>query len=149
MIAAPNVPGKTALVVMCPYCDKPARLVDSIEIYKRRSYGWAWWCEPCDAHVGCHKKTYTPLGRLANRELRHWKQEAHKAFDPLWKSSAMRRADAYKLMQSLMGMTPDEAHIGEFDVEQCQKLIRLLKETQQRANTGKRPEFADLEPANA
>ena len=81
--------------VICPYCGKPAALVDDEVIYGR-SYGHkAYWCKPCDAYVGCHKGTETPMGRLANRELRKWKMRAHAAFDMIWKCRYMRRYNAY------------------------------------------------------
>ena len=40
----------------------------------------------------------------------------------------MARKAAYRFMQQIMDMTPAEAHIGNFDVGQCQELIRRLKE---------------------
>jgi|GEM_PF-2678644 len=36
----------------------------------------------------------------------------------------MSRKQAYKLMQSLMNMDEKEAHIGKFDVEQCNQKIK-------------------------
>jgi hypothetical protein len=113
--------------VLCPYCGGNAKLIDSILIYGK-SYGMVWSCLPCDAYVGTHKgsKEHIPLGRLANRELRYWKGRAHEEFDKLWKTGRMTRRDAYKTMQGLMGMTPAQAHIGKFDVQQCKDLIALL-----------------------
>ena len=114
---------------ICPYCKQPAKLVDSATVYNGRSYGMIWDCRPCDAYVGVHKDslTYEPLGRLANAELRVWKMKAHAAFNPLWESGTMSRSEAYALMQKLMGMTADEAHIGKFDVPECKKLIEQLR----------------------
>lgn len=43
----------------------------------------------------------------------------------------MSRKQAYKLMQSLMNMDDEEAHIGNFDVEQCRTLIEKLAEYHQ------------------
>lgn len=120
----------TARTVTCPYCHAPAELVDSAVIYHGRSFGMAWLCRPCDAWVGCHKDspTHAPLGRLANKELRQWKQKAHAAFDPLWKRAGtvpapMRRKDAYRWIQETLGLSPSQAHIGQFDVAECQRLI--------------------------
>lgn len=117
----------TTRTVRCPYCGNLAKLEDSVIIYGR-SYGMIWDCRPCDAYVGTHKgsKDYAPLGRLANSELRDWKKRSHAVFDKLWKSGQMSRAQAYQLMQELMGMTADEAHIGKFDVESCKKLVNAL-----------------------
>lgn len=82
--------------VICPYCGKPAMLVDSIVIYKKRSYGNAYLYKACNAYVGCHPGTDKPLGRLADAELRKWKERAHNAFDILWKKRIFFRNDAYK-----------------------------------------------------
>jgi hypothetical protein len=124
---------KPQLKVICPYCIKPANLVDSAVVYGT-SYGKMWLCSPCDAYVGTHKdsKQHIPLGRLANAELRRWKIRAHDAFDPLWKSGEMSRGKAYLLMQDLMGISAGQAHIGEFTVDDCKSLIEKLRE--RRAN---------------
>ena len=123
----------TERTVICPYCQNPAKLVDSATIYRGRDYGKLWRCDPCDAHVGVHRNSpdYAPLGRLANKELRQWKMRAHAAFDPLWKtgrhgspSRGMRRAEAYRWMREALGMTQEEAHVGKFDVPECKRLIQ-------------------------
>lgn len=115
----------------CPYCGRPAVLVDSATVYNGRSYGMIWDCRPCDAYVGVHRNspTFAPKGRLANRELRRWKVAAHAAFDPLWLGlgAPMKRRAAYSLMQQVMGMTAEQAHIGKFDVADCRRLIERLK----------------------
>lgn len=110
---------------ICPYCHQFARLVDSAIVYGR-SYGKMWLCSPCRAWVGVHKNSlsHKPLGRLANAELREWKQQAHRAFDPLWTLGRMSRWSAYRRAARLMGRK--EIHIGEFDVEDCRRLITVL-----------------------
>ena len=128
---------KTTRVVVCPYCNASAELVNSREIYGTRdkNYGAFWLCRHCDAYVGTHKnsKNYAPLGRLADKELRRWKQVAHNALDPLWQSGRMTRHEAYAYMSRLMGIPREQAHIGHFDTEQCKTLISLLRPTIQEA----------------
>jgi len=113
--------------VICPYCSKEAKLVDSSVVY-RRSYGMIWYCKPCDAYVGVHKnsKDHKPMGNLANWELRSWRMRVHEEFDKLWRSGKIERKEAYGLIQTLMNMTPAEAHIGKFNVEQCKRLWMAL-----------------------
>jgi len=117
--------------VICPYCDKPAELVDSSVIYGpfKPDFGKFWHCSPCDAYVGTHRNSprHAPLGRLANKTLRHWKMRAHAAFDPLWKSGRMTRVRAYDWMARRLEIPKEKAHIGKFDVEQCQKLVELME----------------------
>lgn len=116
---------------VCPYCLMLSVLVGGDVIYPHRPDLFQkrfYYCRKCDAWVGCHNGTDVPLGRLANKELRTWKMKAHSAFDPLWKEKKMNRNDAYKLLQRIMAMSQDEAHIGLFSVEQCQLLIQKISE---------------------
>jgi hypothetical protein len=115
----------------CIYCSSPVLFADSKIIYGK-SYGNIYMCSLCDAHVGIHKETDEPLGRLADATLRHWKQQAHDAFDQLWKgkSRIMKRTEAYKIMQTLMGLPEEFCHIGSFNEDQCQELIEKLKKNE-------------------
>ena len=62
---------------------------------KKNEYVWVCSNYPkCDAYVGCHEGTTLPLGRPANARLRTLKAEAHKQFDPIWKSGLMNRREA-------------------------------------------------------
>lgn len=112
---------------VCPYCGLRSELIDSAEVYHGRSYGLMYICRPCNAYVGCHKGTYRALGRLANAELRQAKNQAHEAFDKLWKSKAMNRHQAYRWLSESLGVDPNFCHIGMFDVEQCQKVVTESK----------------------
>lgn len=115
------------MTVICPYCNGNAELVDSAEIYNGRSYGMSYLCRPCWAYVGCHKGTNKPLGRLADADLRHWKQRAHAAFDPMWKQGNYTRNKAYAWLAEQLGLTKDECHIGMFDIYMCQKVIEVCE----------------------
>lgn len=117
--------------VCCDYCGKPAEYVDSAVIYHGKSYGMIYRCEPCGAYVGVHRGTNTPLGRLANAELRTYKKAAHNEFDKLWKTGKMTRRAAYIRLQKIMGMSADKAHIGKFGVPECKTLIDRLKKLTQ------------------
>jgi hypothetical protein len=133
--------------IICPYCGGSAPLIDSAAIYHGRSYGMIYRCDPCDAHVGVHKGTENPLSRLANKELRKWKQAAHAIFDPIWQAKYAHRVaggagksgrpggqhykkvyarnSAYKWLADQMGITRKECHIGMFDADQCQRVIEI------------------------
>lgn len=39
----------------------------------------------------------------------------------------MKRGEAYRWMQQAMVMTPEQAHIGLFGVEECEALIAVVK----------------------
>lgn len=115
----------------CNYCHHEAVLVTGKVIYPHRPDLMTkqfWNCAPCKAYVGCHPGTKNPLGRLANAELRRAKQRAHAAFDPLWKSGAMKRKQAYKLLADRMRIAWQNCHIGMMDVEQCLAVVAVIKE---------------------
>lgn len=107
----------------CPYCGNAPELVDSTVVYGK-SYGLIWLCSPCRAWVGVHKTdNKTPLGRLANAELRDWKKIAHENFDPIWKDGGMTRNEAYDWMAIALKIPRHQAHIGMLDVMQCRQLV--------------------------
>ena len=122
------------LQVICPYCGTAAKLVDGRAIYPHRpdlSSKQFWQCKPCAAYVGCHAQGdgTKPFGRLANAELRRAKKDAHFAFDRLWMNAKNRRrarVASYAWLADAMGLTVDECHIGEMDVQQCERVFDLV-----------------------
>lgn len=128
--------------VICPYCGAPAGLTDGREVYPYHANLWHksfWICRPCDAYVGCHTHTTKPLGRLADKDLRFWKQRAHEAFDPLWVEQLKEgvrkfeiRKRAYKWLGKQLGLKRSECHIGMMDIEQCRAVVNICYEARQR-----------------
>ncbi len=119
----------TIQAMKCPYCGSDVVKRDSSLIYGR-SYGVAWVCSrfpECDAYVGCHKGSDRPLGRLANKTLRRRKNEAHAAFDPLWKSGQMSRNEAYHWLAGRLGIPKEECHIGMFDERRCELVVQVCE----------------------
>lgn len=117
-------------MIDCKYCLKPAELVTGLIIYPHRKDLKSkkfWQCTPCDAYVGCHPKTEIPLGDLANKELREWRKNAHSAFDPIWFSKVMSRTEAYAWLGEKLKLTPEETHIGMFDIDRCKQAIAHAK----------------------
>lgn len=126
-------------VVICPYCHGNATFLPSSEaLYHGRDYGPAYACFKDAAWVGCHPHSERPLGRLANAELRGWKMKAHAAFDPVWiarwhtkhaldarYSKPMARGGRYRALAELLGIPREQAHIGMFSVELCQRTVEL------------------------
>lgn len=146
----------TLRTVTCPYCGQPAPLVSGLDVYPHRRDLWArkfYLCAPCGAWVGCHPAAdgngggqgdgTVPLGRLANAELRTAKQAAHAAFDPLWitvKGSRRKaRRKAYGWLALQLGLPVEQCHIGEFDLEQCRKVIEAVDKFNEEANHGHGP----------
>lgn len=112
--------------VVCPYCDNDAQLTTGDYVYPHRKDLKdinVYVCWPCDAYVGTHKGTTTPLGTMANQELRTARRAAHNAFDPFWRGGRMRRREAYAKLAALMNIPKSEAHIALFNVEQCKQVV--------------------------
>jgi hypothetical protein len=85
-----------------------------------------WLCAQCDAYCGCHPDG-SPLGMLANADLRAARREAHAAFDPLWRRGAMTRSQAYAWLARGMGLDMRDCHVGRFDAKQCARVIELCE----------------------
>ncbi len=119
---------------VCPYCMSNTEYVDSSVIYKR-SFGMVYLCRPCDAFVGVHGNTKKALGRLANKDLRIWKKNAHSCFDFIWKKKMQStkcnkrsaRSKAYGWLSKQLGTPPKYTHIGMFDIDQCKRVVEVCK----------------------
>lgn len=115
-------------VVQCPECGAPMTLRSS-------KFGLFYGCSQypnCKATHGAHPDG-KPLGTPANAVVKQARIAAHKAFDQLWSGPKARltRDEAYLWLQSKMGLTSAQAHIGSFDQAQCDKLIQLVRENEQ------------------
>lgn len=112
----------------CPYCQQAAQQVGGLHLYPHRedlTDRTFYVCDPCNAYVGCHKGTTTPLGSLANAVLRDQRKLAHRAFDALWKQGIYGRGDAYRRLAKAMNLAREDCHIGMFNLEQCKHVIQL------------------------
>lgn len=115
--------------VICPYCGNEAIWCENKVVYGR-NYGKSymmWYCQKDDAYVGCHQNTKKPLGRMANRELREIKKKAKKAW--MDKYGKYGKRFIYQKLAQDLGIPPQEAHFGMFDVEMCKKVLDLLTPT--------------------
>jgi len=117
---------KEAFPFGCNLCTGDVILVDSTIVYGS-SYGNIYYCLRCGNYVGVHKETDKPLGLIADEQTRKARIYAHEIFDNLFKSKLMTRHNSYKILQAIMDMSQDEAHISRFDKEQCGELINRLR----------------------
>lgn len=112
--------------MICLYCQKPAEFISSADFYGK-DYGTNLYiCRQCDARVGTHGKGKTPLGTMANTELRELRKLCHERFDVRWKTKKISRSKSYQQLAEMMNLPSKEAHIGMFNKEQCIKLLSLL-----------------------
>jgi hypothetical protein len=110
----------------CPFCGNKAIFMSSKEFYGKDYKTSMYVCRPCNAYVGTHGNTTTPLGTMANAELREHRKALHDVFDPLWKSGKYSRHDAYLWLCQQLGIPQSEGHIAMLDIDQCKLLIEIL-----------------------
>jgi len=89
-------------------------------------YGCSHW-PSCDGTLPAEVDG-APRGEPRTKELQGWRVKAHTAFDEIWKRRGFRRHTAYAWLRRVMVLPPDKAHISRFDIEQCQRVIELVKE---------------------
>ena len=117
----------------CRYCGSEVVFTSNAEIYgKEYGNGKCFLCRNCGAYVGVHTETLTPLGTLANNELRKARNKAHAQFDKLWKSKKMKRNEAYSWLANKMNLKKEDTHIALFEIEQCEKVVEIVKKFESR-----------------
>lgn len=64
---------------------------------------------------------------MSNNSLYHLKIEAHELFDQLWKTGKRSRTGAYMVLQNILKLPRDKAHIALLNEQQLKLLIRKLE----------------------
>ena len=125
--ALARVSNPLATPTTCRYCHGNVELVNNSEIYgQERGWPLVHRCTTCGARVGCHPDTDIPLGTLADGPTMKARQEAHAAFDPLWRGkTSWHRQEAFRALARAMGV--QKAHIAHFDEKECGRVIELCR----------------------
>lgn len=66
------------------------------------------------------------MGVPADRATRQARVRAHYVFDALWKSGRMTRKQAYSVLCKVMRKSEEDGHIGKFNREECERLVREI-----------------------
>ncbi len=128
----------------CDACGGPAVLVHNgaalYNGYNTGKWPYVYFCLCCEAATGCHEGSIYPMGRMADKVTRSWRNKVHQAFDPMWKGWRMSRTHAYQWLAELMKIPPWDPlpHIGEMDLETCKRAIRLLQDAAMTDDFGSR-----------
>lgn len=119
------------VLLPCQYCGRPCTFfVNSAPLYGgRKNYGPMYACLKCDARVGVHPGTYTPLGTVANQRDRDARMAAHAAFDPIWRvgprrGRGKRRRWAYAWLSTALDIPMEYCHIGLFNSDMCRQVAQ-------------------------
>ena len=109
----------------CPECG--GRLV-----LRPSQYGPFWGCENwgttgCKGSVSAHADG-RPMGTPVTAEVKKLRRQTHELFDQLWQGPKpfMTRDRAYQWMQQVMGLSAEEAHMGQFGADECRKLLAIV-----------------------
>ena len=126
---------KYPVTKFCPYCGGVVIHTTNDYIYGRK-YSKngncnCYVCTICKASVGTHPDGVTPLGRLADRELKDLKMQAHALFDPIWKSRKKKRHEAYRDLARQLDIPVRECHFGWFGKEMLLRAITILQKTEE------------------
>jgi len=129
--------------IHCCGCSKKveARLTNGAEIYPHRRdlAGLPFWrCDTCRNYVGCHHKTQDrtrPLGNIPTPELRNARQHIHAILDPLWKSRAISRSEAYAWLTVRIGWKYHTANIKT--VDEARAIYRHVVDLKNETSTNK------------
>ncbi len=106
-------------IPVCPDHKQEMHLTDT-------RHGPLWFCPTKGCDMRCWEGyTSTP----ANAVTRQKRQQCHAAFDPLWrtKSRFKNRRRAYAWLMEAMKLPKNKAHIGMFDADQCDELLKILE----------------------
>jgi ssDNA-binding Zn-finger/Zn-ribbon topoisomerase 1 len=98
-------------------------LMRQSEKYRRGFYGCSRF-PACDGAIGMHRNG-KPLGIPADKATRQARIAAHAAFDLIWQHDErpQARRRAYRWLQHALKLSEDDAHIGNFTIEQCHALV--------------------------
>ena len=81
----------------------------------------------CDSYVRVQSGTKSPMGTMANGELRRLRTEAHWNFDQLYKRGYMTKDDAYRWLAAILSAPQNQAHIGLLGEYYCKAVIEESK----------------------
>ena len=90
----------------------------------RRQKDWAW-----NVRNFINVRTAMPVWAVIRAARGHCmkRMETHQVFDSFWKERGMSRTQGYKWMAKKLRLSEELAHIGGFEMDRCQKLIRLCE----------------------
>ena len=88
-----------------------------------------WGIRYCCPFLGCSVVcwdggTSTP----ADYDTRQARRAAHAAFNPLWQDGRISKGEVYKQLSEFMGLPRKGTHIGYFDIQQCERVIKFVED---------------------
>ena len=122
------------MTTTCLHCEGGCRLTDGKEVYPPcpdLHHKHFYVCDHCDARVGCHPGTTTPLGYAADKPTRDARSMLHELMlDPLWNSApnpSRARRWTYKFLANALGIKREHCHTGMFSIERCREAWKAIR----------------------
>lgn len=123
---------KEKSLIYCCTCKKAvqARLTGGFEIFplhEQVSNDPFWVCDSCKNYVACHHKTpnvTTPIGCIANKEIRDYRKKIHLILDPLFKKSKRSRKNIYSFLSKTLNYNYHTANIKS--IEEAKSVLYLV-----------------------
>ncbi|QEA10968.1 hypothetical protein [Vibrio phage vB_VpS_CA8] len=116
----------------CHHCNHDhVQFVNHKVVYGTEKGNWPfiWLCSSCGAVVSCHEGTRNPKGFMCDKHTAKMRQKAHHVFDKIWKRYMYcSRVHAYASLAASMKINFDDCHIGQFNAEECEYVIKWSKE---------------------
>lgn len=122
-------PDQYKIPKICPYCGSTVVLTSNSELHGvEHGSGKCYLCRNCRASVNTHNDLITPMGRMADSELKEKRIIAHSLFDPFWQTKYVCRKTAYARLAKKLDVPKRKCHIAWFDIDTLNRAIIILKE---------------------
>lgn len=93
------------MIIRCPNCGLPARRIATQYGVRNECCGmWSWGDKP-----------------LVDADTHEARKAAHEAFDPLWRSGAMTRAEAYAALRAETGLSEKNCHMARMSAARARR----------------------------
>jgi len=109
--------------LICPDCG--AKMV-----LRKSKIGMFYGCSSfpkCRTTQGAYPNG-VPFKLPANKETRQWRIKAHIRFDTWYKSRYLTKNEAYARLANYLNLPQKEAHMGYFNIDRCQQVIKFTEE---------------------
>lgn len=117
---------------MAPWCPVHNTRMVFEHVTGEKWSGYRWKCRrfPACEFIAYAGKNGHPTSSPADAATRAARNDAHRAFDPLWQAPGARftRDQAYDWLRRRMGLTRAQCHIGLMDLDQCLRVQALAAE---------------------
>lgn len=115
-------------MIACPKCSAEVEEISGKVVYPnwpplhgRRFLA----CLVCDVRAPLRNGKLA--ASLADGHTRRLRQQAHAAFDPIWKGGSMSRSAAYAWLRNATGMTKKQCHMAWMSAAELSRVIDVCR----------------------